>query len=93
MAGIGAAIALIAGRLALTHGFIVEWRQARATGPIARVATLPFGVQSALLITMGLVLLGRGHTWASLTWWGYLLVLLVSASFALGIISAAGRRR
>ena len=73
--------------LAFTYGVVTEYRQTRATGPIAIVATLPFAVQAAIFIVLGLCLF---H--GSRPWWSYLLALVVSlATFCYATIRASAR--
>jgi hypothetical protein len=63
--------------LSLAWGVTTEYRQTRESGPVAIVATLPFGVAAALLATMGTAaLLGR----ALATW----IYLVEFAGLALG---------
>jgi hypothetical protein len=59
--------------LAFTYGVVTEYRQTRATGPIAIVATLPFALQAANFIALGLYLFP-----GSRPWWSYPLALVVS---------------
>ena len=75
--------------LAFAWGFTTEYRQSRQGGPVAIVATLPFGAQAALLITIGVATL-KGR---AVPPWAYLLLFLglcVACGFA---ISSASARR
>jgi len=51
---------------AFTYGAVTAYRQTRSTGPIAIVPTLPFAVQAAVLVVLGLYLLS-----GSRPWWSY----------------------
>jgi len=68
-----AIICFVLATLAFAYGVVTEYRQTRATGPIAIVATLPFALQTAILIVLGLY-------WfpGSRPWWGYPLAFVVS---------------
>src|SRR5262249_49406136 len=82
-----AIICFIIAAFALTYGVVTAYRQTRATGPIAIVPTLPFAVQAAILVTMGLCLLP-----GSRPWWSYTLTLLISlATFGYATIRASRR--
>jgi len=63
----------VAAALALTYGVVTEYRQTRATGPIAIVATLTCAVQAAIFFVLGLYFLP-----CSRPWWSYPVALIVS---------------
>ena len=72
---------------AFTYGVVTAYRQTRADDSIAIVATLPFAVQSTILIVLGLYLLP-----GSRPWWSYPLALVVSmATFGYATIRASRR--
>jgi hypothetical protein len=48
---------LVIAVVAAAWGAATQFRQSRSSGPIALVPTSPFGIQSALLFTLGLFLL------------------------------------
>jgi hypothetical protein len=85
--------ALIVSALALTQGVVTERRQRREAAPFAIVPTLPFAVQSTLLATVGIVLLGRTQDWARLPWWGYVLAALCHVAAGIGLVLLVGRSR
>jgi hypothetical protein len=73
--------------LAFSYGVVTEYRQTRATGPIAIVATLPFALQAAILIVMGLYIFP-----GSRPWWSYPLALVVSlTTYGYATIRASAR--
>ncbi len=73
--------------LAFTYGVVTEYRQTRAAGPIAIVATLPFAVQAAVLLVLGLYLLP-----GSRPWWNYPFAFIVSlTTFGYATIRASRR--
>ena len=73
--------------LGFTYGVVTEYRQTRATGPIAIVPALPFAVQAAILVVLGLCLLP-----GSKPWWSYPLALVVSlTAFGYATIRASAR--
>jgi len=67
--------------LEFTYGVVTEYRQTRATDPLSIVATLPFALQAAILIVLGLYLLP-----GSRSWWSY------PRDGVAGIGGVAGRR-
>lgn len=71
------------------YGFYTEWKQSRADGPVAIVATLPFAVFAAIYLSIGISILST-----SMPWWGGLIAFPVT-SVVLGklILMANGRRR
>jgi hypothetical protein len=74
--------------LAFTSGVVTEYRQTRAIGPIAIVATLPFAVQGAVLVVLGLYLLP-----GSRPWWSYPLAFVISLlTVGCAVIRASARR-
>ena len=77
---------------ALVWGLWTEFKQSRDDGPIAIVATMPFGVASALLATIGtFALVGQ-----ELSPWVYILqFILLAILFVLVIngVSAKGANR
>ena len=73
--------------LAFTYGIVTEYRQTRATGPIAIVATLPFALQAAIFIVLGLYLFP-----GSRPWWSYPLAFVISlTTFGYATIRASAR--
>jgi hypothetical protein len=56
------------------YGVVTEYRQSHATGPIAIVPTLPWAVEGAIFIVMGLFWLPT-----PIPWWVYLLAFFSSA--------------
>jgi hypothetical protein len=76
------------GMSALIWGVVTEFRQARERGPIARVPTLPFAVQSAILVTAALVCLIPTRT---LPWWAYIAAFLAQAAVGAAAILLAAR--
>ena len=48
------------------YGFVTEWHQSRAQGPVAIVATLPFAVAAAVFLSLGLFWLP-----GNVPWWAY----------------------
>ena len=67
---------------AFTWGVRTEYRQSREDNPVAVVATMPFGVASALLGTIGTVLLfGR-----EIPPWIYILQFVVLAALFVFVI-------
>jgi hypothetical protein len=46
-------VCFVMGTLASAFGFITEWKQSSAAGPVSIVATLPFAVQAAILFAVG----------------------------------------
>lgn len=83
-----AAADLMMAAVALAWGVTTEYRQTRQDGPVAIVATLPFGVAAALLATIGtLLLMGR-----DLRWWIYLVEFLgLAIAFCQMIMLASAR--
>jgi len=73
---------------ALVWGLWTEFKQSRDDGPIATVATMPFGVASALLTTIGtFTLLGR-----ELSPWIYILqFIFLAILFVLAINSVSAK--
>jgi multisubunit Na+/H+ antiporter MnhC subunit len=73
---------------ALVWGLWTEFKQSRDDGPIAVVATMPFGVASALLATIGTFsLVGR-----ELSPWIYILqFILLAVLFVLLINSVSAK--
>jgi hypothetical protein len=73
---------------ALVWGAWTEFKQSRDDGPIAIVATLPFGVVSALLATIGTIsLVGR-----ELSPWIYLLQFVLLAVFYVLLINSVSAK-
>ena len=73
---------------ALVWGVWTKFKQSRDDGPIAFVATLPFGVVSALLATIGTIsLVGR-----ELSSWIYLLQFVLLAVFYVLLISSVSAK-
>ena len=73
--------------LAFAYGVVTEYRQTRATGPIAIAATLPFALAAAIFIVLGLA-------WfpGSRPWWSYPLAFVVSlTTFGYATIRASAR--
>jgi hypothetical protein len=73
-------------------GLMTEFKQSRDDGPVALVATMPFGIASAFLATAGtVVLVGR-----ELSFWVYILqffFLSVVFVFVINTVSAKGDNR
>lgn len=82
-----AIINFITAVLAFIWGITTEYKQSRQDGPVAIVATLPFGVAAALSATIGTAaLVGR-----DLPLWVYLLMffgLAIACGFAINSASA-----
>lgn len=75
--------------LCLIWGVTTEYRQSREDGPVAMVATLPFGVAAALLGTMGAaVVAGR-----SLPLWTYAAIFTILAAIFCFLITSASAPR
>ncbi len=76
----------------LVCGFSTEFRQSREDDPVAIVATMPFGIASAFLATIGTVaLFGR-----ELSPWVYIfqfILLAVLFIFLINSVSAQGANR
>lgn len=82
-------VCLIMGAASLIWGVTTEYRQSRDDGPIAIVPTLPFGVSSAMLTTMGMAMVvGDG-----IPAWGYLLIFPGWAALGCFAITLASARR
>ena len=83
-----AAADLVMAAVALAWGITTEYRQSRQDGPVAIVATLPFGVAAALLATIGTFLwMGR-----DLGWWLYLVEFVgLAIAFCQAIMLASAR--
>lgn len=45
------------------YAFITEWKQSRADGPVAIVATLPFAVPSSFCLSFALAVAPLGVPW------------------------------
>jgi hypothetical protein len=88
MLTIFAIVAFIIAAWAFLHGFITEWRQSRTNGPIAIVATLPFAVESAMLVVLGLSI----SPWI-FPLWVYPLVFVALLVLFCSLILLAGVRR
>ena len=77
---------------ALVWALTTEYKQSREEGPVAIVATMPFGIASALLATIGTVaLFGR-----ELSPWVYILqfiLLAVLFVFVINSVSTKGANR
>jgi hypothetical protein len=89
LVGIGLGV-LVVGVLGLAWGIITEFRQQRASGPVALVATYPFAIQAALVVIVGLLAL-RGRLWNTLPWWGCVGVGAFVGLAGGAVISLAGR--
>lgn len=82
-----ALFSFVFGAFALGYGFITEWKQSRETGPVAVVATLPFAVAAALLVSLGIFPFG-------MPWWSGLLAFpVLTILFGKLILLADGRKR
>ncbi|MCX5805228.1 MAG: hypothetical protein NT010_04045 [Proteobacteria bacterium] len=88
MRTIFAIVAFIIAAWAFFYGFITEWRQSRANGPIAIVATLPFAVESAMLAVLGLSI----SPWI-FPLWVYPLIFVALLVLLCSLIMLAGARR
>jgi len=89
LVGIGLG-ALIVGVLGLAWGVVTEFRQQRASGPVALVATYPFAIQAPLAFVVGLLAI-RGRLWNALPWWGCVGIGVFVGLVASAMISLAGR--
>ncbi len=73
---------------AFGYGFYTEWKQSRADGPVAIVATLPFAVVSALFLSVALAAAPVG-----IPWWGaglaFPILTLILGKF---VVMTNGRR-
>jgi len=78
---------LVVAAFAFTYGVVTAYRQTRATDSNAIVPTLPFAVQSAIFIALGLNLLP-----GSRPWWIYPLAFVVSLA-TLGCATIRASRR
>jgi len=85
--GIGA---LSIGVLCPTWGIGIEFRQQRADGPVALVATYPFAIQAALLFAVGLLAIRRALS-TVLPWWVCLGIGVCMAFIGIATITIAGR--
>jgi hypothetical protein len=84
-----AVIGFASGVAAFVCGFVVEWKQSRAEGPVATVAPLPFAVVSAMLLSLGLANAPFGFPW-----WSCLVAFpILTVSFGKLILMADARRR
>jgi hypothetical protein len=71
--------------LSFGWGFVTEYRQSRAPGPVAIVPTLPFGVAAAVFVEFGVLWLRLG-----IPFWVHVLVFLGSAVlFGFAILKAS----
>lgn len=73
---------------AFIYGVVTEYRQSREGGPIARVPTLPWAIEAALLIVLGLYWLPQ-----PIRWWVYLAAFSGSVLIFGFIINAARGRK
>jgi len=74
--------------LVFAHGFYTEYRQTRASGPVAIVPTLPSAMQAATLLALGLFF----HP-VMKPWWSYPLAFIASTLiFGYAITLASARR-
>ena len=73
---------------AFVNGVVTEYRQSRASGPVAIEPTLPWAVSGAILIVVGLFWLPT-----PVAWWAYILAFFSSALTVGYIITRAGRGR
>jgi hypothetical protein len=60
-------------------------------GSLGQVPVLAQGVQAALLITLGVAIIGSRQAWADTKWWGYLLMFLLLATVFSTSIVQVGR--
>jgi hypothetical protein len=71
--------------LSFGWGFVTEYRQSRAEGPVAIVATLPFAAAAGVFVTFGVLWLRL-----DVPFWVHVIVFLVSmALFGFGILKAS----
>ena len=84
-------MAFVISLVALAWGIQTEFLQSRDTGPIARVPTLPFAVQSALLFASGLLFARKTSVLGVLPWWACIGASVIFGIAAIGLITAAGR--
>ena len=89
LGGIGLGV-LVVGALGLASGIVTEFRQQRASGPVALVATYPFAIQAALVFIVGLLAV-HGRLWKALPWWGCVGVGAFVGLAGGAAISLAGR--
>jgi ABC-type Fe3+ transport system permease subunit len=81
--------ALLFGALAIVLAVFTEYRQTRARGRVALVATLPYAVAAGVLVGLGLIILGKAQSWAQLPWWGYALAFAVTVGGGVSMINAS----
>lgn len=77
---------------AFLWGLWTEFKQSREDGPVALVATMPFGIASAFLTTIGTVVLAGRElpSWVYILQFFFLSVLFV---FVINTVSAKGANR
>jgi hypothetical protein len=80
---------LVVAVLAIAWGVATEFRQSRASGPVALVPTYPFAVQAAVLCALGLFLIRQKGGW--IPWWGCIGVGALVGSVGIALINVAGR--
>jgi hypothetical protein len=82
---------LVLGFFAVSWSFVVSYQT--KGGSLGQVPVLAQGVQAALLITVGIAIIGARQAWAHTAWWGYLLLFLfLATAFCTGIVQV-GRVR
>jgi hypothetical protein len=74
--------------MALLFGVVTEYRQSREEGPVALVPTLPWALEGAILIVLGLFWLPT-----PIPWWAYVVAFLGSALTFGCVIGTASRGR
>ena len=89
LVGMGLGV-LVVGVLGLAWGILTEFRQQRASGPVALVATYPFAILAALVFVVGLLAV-HGRLWNTLPWWGCVGVGAFVGLVGGALISLAGR--
>jgi hypothetical protein len=73
--------------LSFGWGFMTEYRQSRAAGPVAIVATLPFAVAAGVFVEFGVLWLRL-----NVPFWVHAIVFLGSTIlFGFGILKASAR--
>ena len=65
-------------------------------GSIGQVPVLAIPFQAAIIFTLGLVLLGRSHSWTEWRWWYYLRLFLgisIGGGWAVALVGRIAERR
>jgi hypothetical protein len=81
-------VCFVVAALGFGWGFVTEYRQSRAAGPVAIVPTLPFAVAAGLFVEFGVLWLRLG-----IPFWVHVIVLLGSTGlFVFAILKVSAGR-